>query len=949
MSYKKSIFIFVMLVVIFATTPTHPLNTNNIAGTYTLLPQKLRELSPLVGAVVWSQRVIEGLYDDGHLTPGEPKDTRNQYFKQELANWRKAIPSSGIKIIIRNLFNRPPGTKGQSDFRPSKTIYDSPKTLIEKIGYNLAQLFLYKTLEPLLEGKNSTHRKARLSGILTFKKIGKVTSQDFYQAYGDEIYPGDQIIEYALLSLLWVTAHNDRTLIKRYFTTLRQELDNGIKKLQTSLNSPNLSQLPFPALGLLIPQEQTKAIANFAQALNQIETMILQFTPEQFDILDQITVDDTSRLQNKTTHQILEDSALCEILAYLILHSQPHPPILTLGGEYLTFTLEANKKVHNLRACFEVELRNLLNFFALDPTTRQYSAAQLEKTLGRKVHPDLAAFYSTYSDPQKTNTQEAEIAWVKIMTNIDNIAYLITSELQPPKSSKTYDYKNPIESYHIRLTDVIDEKIKAALHKLQLCVPATSSLTHYELQGTIRNFILILNHLLQLNLFTDKNLGMELAQDSFIETYLPIVLKQLGAAKNFSTKRIRNSSPDLGSLEFFLPRFQTKAKFSFTREHADLELKTLRETSLQELNQLNESEISSFELLPFLLSSSEYKKLTDSGFREIITYFAHLKFLDNQDFLPSIAKKPLTQNWYTLINYMKTKTKIYAVDEEKIIINALEQNLKDAKKDALDFIEKHKNSDKVFPKNLWAYLLEKNAEDSKLSEEAFSDAQNKIRQGSHHTKDAAIDFLTSQGLATNNTSSTKVAALLKEILTKKIIPSEYRNFVLFGLKEALLSKKIPFSTAKPLFDLVCEKSKNALVECLITRLQTLLKKNVITYHEAIFYLQAIENRTSDRSLCLKKLILLEDCLEKGMPIKEAVKQLAHITYDQAALEELHHPMISCALVTAKYRILVNELLEKEPELRTDKKFWNMVAKHVSKHDLEIFQSKLHAVANIENK
>ncbi len=931
---KKLIGTLITLVMVSLPTTSRPVNTGNLAQTYTLLPKGLQRLSPMVGAVLWSKRIIESLYDDGHLTPNEPKNPHDPTFNEKLTLWEKSIPSTGIKKIVRALFNRPPGTVGQSDFRPSKKITENAFELIEKIAYNLAQLFWYQTLTPQLEGINSAQRKQRLAKALEFKRIGKATNRDFYAACNDTIYPGHEIIEYALLALLWITAHNDRKLIKHYFVSLQTALKNNIKNIQDSLVTEKAGLTPIPALGLPTPQEQIDAVKKFSNIIQETSKQINNLNPDEFDLTQHYTLEDTAQIQDKTLQEILQDSALGEIIVFAAITPQSRPPILTLGSKDLTFTLGTNQNVRDLRACFEIELRNLFNFFAFDQETKQYSVAELERKLGGPVHPTLAAFYATYTDPQKANTYETEIAWAKIITNLDNVAYLITSELQPPKSFSVNGYEKLQRNYHIRLTDTVDNENKAALERLQLYIPESPTLTHYELQGTFRNLVLILNHLLQLDLFAGKNLAKELIRDDFTNTYLPQVLARLGAAKNFAIEvDKKDATNDLGTLKCYFPQFQTKAKFYFKRGHADLELQTLDETSLKELSQLTATQINSFALLPFLISSNEYKKLTAGGFREIIPYFAHYRNSDNKNLLPDIAKQPLTQSWFTLLNYMETKVNggYYASDKEKIVINALQQKLNGAKRQALDLIKEHKDSEKHFPKDLWTYLVQDNAS---FAPKALADAKYKIEHGGHYAKGDAIEFLTSLGLKKENGIAKDVYAFFQDILTTDLIPEEYRNFILFGIKDALLLKKIQFDEAKPIFDLIAEKSDDELVECLIERLQLLIKKKAISYQEVSPYFKASQNLTNSRSLPLEKMILLSNCLEKGMPAKDAAQQFSYITYNLATLDQSHHPYITSYQVTQKYNTLANKLLEEEPELQTDKSFREMIEKHLNSYQIK---------------
>ncbi|HAU30644.1 TPA: hypothetical protein DCW54_03380 [Candidatus Dependentiae bacterium] len=942
-------YIIVMATLAFG-TKLHPVNTSNLIGTFQILPKELRQLSPLTGAVAWNKRVLERLYDHGHLTPGEPKDSTCPDFNEQLQTWLKSIQAISIREIVRILFNRPPGTVGQSDFRPSKTIAEKPQALIKNIAHNLATLFLYQTLEKELNGKNGAQRKKRLQSVLTLKKIGHVTNNAFYLACEDPIYPGHTVVEHALLGLLWVAANNDRALLKLYFKALQDSISKGIEKLEISLASPKTSQkksaTPIPALGLPTQEEQANAISSFTKKLNKLKNMVATFNPELFDLNTNFVLDDINQLQNKTTKEIVQDTALCEILTYAALTPQTRAPVLSLG-EDLSFTMPNKGKVKGLRPCFEVEIRNLLNYYAFDPATYQYSAKRLEESLGGSVHPDLIAFYNKYTDPKLSDTKEARIAWAQIMTNLDNVAYLVTAELQPPKQTYASLYEGLERHHHIRLSDdIIDEQQKQELATLYLVIPEEKTYTHYELQATYRNFVLILDHFLQLNLFVGKNLAQELLRSDFTATYLPKVLEVLGAEKietKFESKNYKNSEnrSDIGIVSFFLPAFQVNAKFFLDRGHGDLKLINLNDEGLKQLDKLTQEEINHFPLAPYLVQSHTYEQTLINGWRDLISCFAH-NAIGNDRLFADLARQNLDASWLALIEYEEVKSaqKFWVPYKEEILAHAIKNNLPGASGKGLNFINQIQKNPKCrhFPQQLWHALTQKNPA---LEQAAFEDACKNIEEKNKtnaYYQDPAVTFIINKFLGHNNKLSQAADIFLQKLLSEPDnddTQSIYRNIFFAIQKRIKETKDLAFNSVKHLFEHAFTKTNNAnTAGTVLTYIDWLLDSKDITPQEAaVFIKQTARHQGLD--LYKERINLLSKCFQKGLSTKETACYLRTITYSKNELYELHSSYNKDSQrqdILKKYAELAKELLEKDSTLTWDNQFWKNIEKHTTYWD-----------------
>ncbi len=961
MNYKKLPIIFSGILAFYFSATIYAVNTSNIADTYHILPKKLQELSPLTGAVMWSKRVIERLYDHGHLTPDEPTDTTNStMFNQKSGMWLEQIPSAGIKSIIRQLFNRPPGTEGQADFRPSKNLTDQPEVLVKKIACNLARIFVYQTLEKELDGKNSIQRKKKLAALLPLQTIGKVTNENFYQTYYDTVYPGVKIIEYALLSLLWVTAHNERQLLKLYFTTLKQELKISIKKIESNLapkqSNKKKAKTPFPALGLLIPAEQVQALSSFSKALKPLETTVTEFDPEQFNVKNFYTPDDINKIQNKAIKTILQDDKLGEILIYAAITPRSRPPIIPLGPDLDFLVPNKERPVKALRACFEIAIQNLLNYYAFDPETQQYSVQKLESTLGRTVHPDLATFYQTHPEPKISDSLQARIDWAKILTDLDNIAYLKAADLQKENGPCIFVYESLKTSYQIRLTDTINEEIKKELALRSLNLPEKEYHTLYELQATFRNFILILDHLLQLNLFTEKNLGDELAQDNFVHSYLPIVLEALGAKTGykavFHSKWCKPSELhyDRGTLDFDLPSFQLSVRVSLDLGHGNLQLIHPHETGLKQLKELSLEEITQLPLILFVTEDWQYQEIIkQNGLPCVLSYFAHSSIKDSQEWA-LLNLTNLTDSWFKIIEYEEQKKGYQSspYQQEKIFAQALKNKLPQTKEKSVTFIKKISAQPKCrhFPATLWTLLL---AKDPKLSSLAFEHAATFIKNKTimPFQKNDALKFLieksfiqttsykpevtqtiTATNILRNAQQNAHVVSILQQLLVQYADDLMTYNNIFFTIKEQVIKNEIPFEAVKQLFDLgFANATNNYAVSQMLHYMIQMVDTGVTPPQKAAPYIEKT-NQFEDLEIYNKRLQLLETCLLHGLSIEQTTRYFQTITYERSTLHHTNRCYGNQGQFIKKYAKLAEKLLELDPKLTWSTKFWEHIDKHL---------------------
>ncbi|KKQ12189.1 MAG: hypothetical protein US22_C0001G0018 [candidate division TM6 bacterium GW2011_GWF2_36_6] len=209
----------------------HATNITHLHGTFTILPDDLKDLSLIHGAIAWHGEIIRNIYDCTTLTPDEPiVITTQEEFLAKKNSWLALLPSP-ICQIARDIFYRIPGSFDVADFKVSDSItkrfYVHREKFIQiaaKIltithilathnGYQEAAIQRLAELTTLTIGANAVPGVAKTIALLQSGSEDPLWQQDTLQA-----------LQMLWLATLWAFIGDDKELIKTYYKIIEQEL-----------------------------------------------------------------------------------------------------------------------------------------------------------------------------------------------------------------------------------------------------------------------------------------------------------------------------------------------------------------------------------------------------------------------------------------------------------------------------------------------------------------------------------------------------------------------------------------------------------------------------------------------------------------------------------------------------------------------------------------------------
>ncbi|KKQ31951.1 MAG: hypothetical protein US49_C0023G0002 [candidate division TM6 bacterium GW2011_GWF2_37_49] len=208
--------------------------------------------------------------------------------------------------------------------------------------------------------------------------------------------------------------------------------------------------------------------------------------------------------------------------------------------------------------CVENMMLNFICILAFDPDNKCFSLEYLNKKIpGLKLNAYLVDFFNNdhpvlkasncMVTPETMGLMPVHQAFSSIVSNIPSVAY--TRSLSIAEPNIEFDYTWPI-AYGDSLGCIIVPKEYIDLFKSQTYMPLPNNYAYikkyyvlhrreeselstpgkaicYELVGTLKNFIVLLNHILGLNLFDGKNIYTEILRHNFIREYLPQLAARL--------------------------------------------------------------------------------------------------------------------------------------------------------------------------------------------------------------------------------------------------------------------------------------------------------------------------------------------------------------------------------------------------------------------------------------
>ncbi len=550
----KRFYVFLLFVIslTYQTNFNLQANENNLIGTLSILKPKFYPISPLHGAVAWQQEWVMKLYDLGW---DRDKSTGKLIIDDEQ-------PPALIKIIDR-LFHRPPGTSGMMNFSPAKDIRDQASgDVAQTLGKIIALL-------PEMSSKDVGSKEAgskfnRLKELAEQLKAGakiekikaaasslcEVSDAEFFEklAESKKALQNVKIPEKAISAIEFKKLINEFCEFKESCGKLVRGADTPQLLRQAFSQNPQETLLTLLALLWACCESSRDDLANYYQALDEKTREVRNtsiFSKDQAPGWDKWIAD---KFDPKLKDQMIadlqvfdgkieENPQLYEALTYLVMMPGKYPK---LSGYKTQATLWFNGKQHSnvtFANCMDTSMMNFLLVLAYNKDTTEFNAEFLKQklelqTINEKLEQFLNSgqpeFIRKIKDkedskirltPQTVEEIEIHNAWTDVESNIPGVAYN-----ECLKGETIEMCKHGSKGFIVATPEL---KNASGLQEAGYVIVSPGEGICFELQPSLKNFIVLFNYLLNLELFDPAKVYVEILKPYFIKTYLPMLAEKL--------------------------------------------------------------------------------------------------------------------------------------------------------------------------------------------------------------------------------------------------------------------------------------------------------------------------------------------------------------------------------------------------------------------------------------
>ncbi|HSC24659.1 MAG TPA: hypothetical protein VLB80_00380 [Candidatus Babeliales bacterium] len=526
----------------------------NIKSTDTILSNDYKHLSLAHGAIFCVSGLIGGLYDRGNIHPiyGIDKQGRNI-----IENYKQIDSIDHTVRLVHTFFYRIPGFEGEAEPKATEQLeYHDPVVIAQKIAHTLAlchsvstdyhifknainTLATHKNLQELAPkliknplyltkknhlawktfiGQVSLHKKKNqinysqqiahvitvtricknlayihgvLDGLLKYQaKLGAHMGTIVFNSLAecnpqntDALYP-QHMTQMILLAFMYKKYSNNRSILKIFYDELNNHLDK--KVLISDLND-------------IWVKDEFKQVTQ----------------PQAFGILAKIF--SSNNLASTIQQKFAE-------LVYCSQQTQGFPT--PIGHSFVVYEYKSGKEIR-LLDCGETPIRNFINLYAYDAEQNKFTHERLKENIdGNNVHPFLIEYLTLFDDVNMASSPEAHSTWIKVVSNIPYATYVKAID------DTMGSYKNIGLLANGLIAIPGNEQNQELLHWLAEHKYTILEKTEYgyELLPSIKNVIIVLNHIFGLNLFDDEgDLEKEFTRFDFIDYYFSKLCTKLHA------------------------------------------------------------------------------------------------------------------------------------------------------------------------------------------------------------------------------------------------------------------------------------------------------------------------------------------------------------------------------------------------------------------------------------
>ena len=375
----KRLFFFISLLSVFFAQAA---SLESLKGSYAGLPEELRELSLLDGAIALETGMLERLYN-AEVVPS-------------------LLQQESIRLI-KKLFSIIPANNNQpqvheagfvdGQFRLSKGVADSDGKK-NKLLKNLLILWLIK----IVKNREGIAIELKETAISDLKSL--------------------LVRDHAFTATLFKDADTDIavTALKGVFWAIK----NTIVEKEVPFQHEDQLKMAWKSLKEILekkfPRQEgvmRKLIAQLDPLMKLLKSASSEYQPEEITENAIINI-----AQQDFTPESYEQFAVG--MLKLISGDAYHPKALNQSEQNLKVVI--NGKEINFVDCVETLIRNLINILAYDRETRSFRPEALKEKF-KDLQPELFNFYKAYPSMEQQRTWDARIAWESLVSNIQGVTY----------------------------------------------------------------------------------------------------------------------------------------------------------------------------------------------------------------------------------------------------------------------------------------------------------------------------------------------------------------------------------------------------------------------------------------------------------------------------------------------------------------------------------------------
>jgi hypothetical protein len=524
--------IFTLLAATISTPSLHA-NINNIKGTYDILKPEYKQFSVIHGAVAWETGTIRRMYDLGAL--GKHGDK---------------IKSRTI-ALVHKIFYRKPGTTSIAEFVATKEIRELTLTDAEVARFvadvllylhKLPETELFKKYKETFTALEQADKKKKPILTQTLTLLRKNIAKDLEENPDFATYaePLKKLLPYIVGAYLECAVESCMPAYTPELILL------GLLYKKTNLNRDTV-------------EIYYKRLLEKINCLN-IPADWQEWKKDTFKASDLATIKKELEGTSVSNENV---QSLYEKFVFEQLSPTGFPPDISYSNAKITNGTQSA----SFADCMDSTVRNVINFLSYNQQTGLFDTALLAQRIGTTIYPSLKTFYDKNATPASAGETAVHSDWAQIaISNIPFVSY--NSAL--PRKAKTSDLG------YIKINGAVSPELETFLKDKKYTVLSDSE-TAYELNPSMKNLIIVLNHLLGLNLFAEEPLEKAFIRPDFVEFYLPKLATALKASlpASFIEKDLKEiDKRDYSSTEVKLP-----LNFSFSEPEYYAVNLTLQTTS----------------------------------------------------------------------------------------------------------------------------------------------------------------------------------------------------------------------------------------------------------------------------------------------------------------------------------------------------------------------------------